>query len=119
LYRVKFWDELCNTPEPMRASRLDTTVFGTERADAWPAPTAFGMFDVRPLGVDEHGFRVLVEFMSTGRHDGADCSLLDGNKPAKLLTSPGNQLPIELRITRRIRDDTNNDFAILELRPPA
>lgn len=92
---------------------------GRERLGTGSAPIKFGVFDAGLLDGDEHFPVVFMEFERVG-HGAWDCSVVvvDGNKLAKKLVSPGSQVAIELRMMRRIRDDTNRVFAIFPARLP-
>src|SRR5437016_5761504 len=102
----------------MSEDRLDKTVLGKDRLGTGSAPTEFGVFDAGLLAGGEHWSRVVMEFAILG-HESWDCSaVVDGNRLAKKLESPGSHVPIELRMMRRIKDETRSHFAILPARSP-
>jgi hypothetical protein len=108
LYNVRFWAESCNTPpSSVSEDRLDVIVLGRDRLGTESAPTKFGVFDAGLLAGDEHWLAAPIE-SATVTHDALDCSVVDdGNRLAKVLASPGIQLPIELRTVRMIMDETS------------
>jgi len=118
LYNVKFWEEPCTTPpSSITDSKLDVTVLGRDRFGTESAPTEFGTFDAE-LVLDAAGQGLLRPETPTRPVHVDVCVDCEGNRLAKKLVSPGSQVAIELRMMRRIRDDTNRVFAIFPARLP-
>jgi len=96
----------------MSESTLDRTVFGRKRLGTLSAPTRFGATDPGPPVGGMHVIVLFVEFGEEVEHAPIVCDVEGGNKLPKRLTSPGNQVPIEARTVRKIRDDTRPILAI-------